>query len=62
MRNESHNTELIKYNLEKLHVHMYEVSKLMYLLGDKETQEHGKELLNASKLCKEWSEYAKAKI
>ena len=53
-------TKELKDKLYTLYLEMYGVACCMEEFGDKETQEHGKELLNASKMCKEWVKHVKA--
>ena len=54
-------TKELRKHINNLQNAMYEVALDMEEFGDDETKEHAKELLGASKICKEWSENAKAK-
>ena len=54
-------TKELRKKLSELHIQIYLVSLDMEEFGDEETKEHAKELLGASKICKEWSEHAKVK-
>ena len=54
-------TKNLQQELYNLHIRMFKIANIMEEFGDDETKEHAKELLGASKICKEWSENAKAK-
>lgn len=51
----------LRDELNKLHIHMFQVAYEMEHFGDDKTKAHAKELYGASEICKEWSEKARAK-
>ena len=54
-------TKTLRKQLSELYIQMYLVSLDMEDFGDEKTKAHAKELLGASKVCREWSENARVK-
>lgn len=51
----------LRDELNKLHIHMFQVAHVMEHFGDEETKAHAEELYGASRICIKWSEKARVK-